>query len=68
MDSFGFCFGCVACVEENLFLVLVLVQVADADGPPAALLVLASGFWLLVAGAGARLMARSCFGITSLRP
>ena len=63
MDSYGFGFGCV---EENLFLVLVLVQVADADGPPAALLVLASGFWLLVAGA--RLMARSCFGIPSLGP
>ena len=32
-----------------------MVQMADADGPPAAILVLASGFWLLVAGA--RLMA-----------
>ncbi len=45
LDDFGF-----GCVEENPFLVLVLVQVADADGPPAALLVLASGFWWLVPG------------------
>ena len=47
MDSYGFGFGCV---EENLFLVLVLVQVADADGPPAACCPPGPCFWLLATG------------------
>ena len=47
LDSFGFGFGCV---EEIFFLVLVLVQVADADGPPAACCPPGPCFWLLATG------------------